>query len=378
MFMSNDPLDIPVAALLVMTLVGLYPSVETSTSLRVLYKTVVEVALFCGLVNGVRSRERLWALTGILLAAGVGAALLGLIGTNWSTSKLAALAALVPVYRWLPKTVIPFLNKAGFSGNIVGGTLAMLLPLNLSLFCFGSKRCTRPLLGLSLLIMGITLLLTQSRGALLGCAVALVAMAIWRSRWFVLLIPLALFGLFLVSRYFGVEQLADFLLITETTSSAQGRLELWQRAIYMLQDFPFTGIGLGDFSRVAPILYPFFLIGPDTVVPHAHNLFLQMGVDLGIPGLVAFIALLTAFTITAVGTIRQARGTEFAPLAIGLFCGFVVYLIHGLLDNITFSTKPGTVIWAILGLTTALWWYLRVSKQGGRGDEEGALTSLGG
>jgi len=98
MFMSNDPLDIPVAALLVMTLVGLYPSVETSTSLRVLYKTVVEVALFCGLVNGVRSRERLWALTGILLAAGVGAALLGLIGTNCSTSKLAALAALVPVF----------------------------------------------------------------------------------------------------------------------------------------------------------------------------------------------------------------------------------------------------------------------------------------
>jgi len=360
----STQLDIPVAALLVMALVGLYPSVEMSTSLRVLYKMVVEVALFYGLVNGAHSEKRIWAVVAILLMAGTGAAVLGLVGTQWNMSKLAVL---LPVYRWLPNTVIPFLNKAGFSGNIVGGALAMLLPFNLALFCFGSRRRSRFLLGLSLLIIGATVLLTQSRGALVGLVVAFVAMAIWRSRWFVLLVPLGLIGLFLGSRYFGVQQMADFLLISNTTSSAQGRIELWQRAIYMLQDFPYTGIGLGTFSRVAPILYPFFLIGPDTVVPHAHNLFLQMGVDLGIPGLVAFIALLTAFASTAVVTIRRARGTEFAPLAIGLFCGFVVYLIHGLLDNVTFSTKPGTVIWAILGLTTALWWYLRSTEQGASG-----------
>jgi putative inorganic carbon (HCO3(-)) transporter len=275
--------------------------------------------------------------------------------------------------------LVHHLNEAGFNANIVGGTLAMLFPLNLSLFCFGSKRRSRPLLGFSLLLIGTTVLLTQSRGALVGLAVALVAMAIWRSRWFVLLVPLALIGLFMVSQYWSVEQIADFLLITGTITTAQGRFEIWQRAIYMLQDFPFTGIGLGTFSRVAPVLYPFFLIGPDTSVPEAHNLFLQAGVDLGIPGLVGFIAVLAAFSITAIETVRMAKHTELEPLAIGLLCGFIVYLIHGLVDAVTFSTKPGTVIWAILGLTTALWQHLSISPgREDRRDENGALTSSGG
>ena len=45
--------------------------------------------------------------------------------------------------------------------------------------------------------------------------------------------------------------------------SAWMRLEIWSRAIYMLQDFPFTGIGMGAFRQVANLLYPFFLAGPD-------------------------------------------------------------------------------------------------------------------
>ena len=359
---QRTALDLPIIGLIVMALVGLYPSVEMSTSLRVLYKMIVEIAIFYGLVNGANSRKRIWAITGIMLAAGAGAGFLGLIGTNWSTSKLVIL---LPIYKWLPSTAIPFLNKAGFNGNIVGGTLAMLVPLNLSLFCFGSKQRSKLLLGLSLLVMGTILLLTQSRGGLMGFAVALVAIAIWRSRWFITLVPLALIGLFSASRYFGVERIADFLLVTAAANSAQGRFEIWQRAIYMLQDFPFTGIGLGTFSHVASVMYPFFLIGPDASIPEAHNVFLQTGIDLGIPGLVSFIAVLTAFSITAVETVRMAKRTELEPLAIGLLCGFVVYLIHGLVDAVTFSTKPGTVLWAILGLTTALWRHLRVSRQRG-------------
>ena len=179
-----------------------------------------------------------------------------------------------------------------------------------------------------------------------------------------MVIPLTFVGGFLAIQHFGVERVANSLLIMEATGTSQSRFELWQRAIYMMQDFPYTGIGLGTFSRVAPVMYPFFLAGPDAVIPHAHNLFLQMGVDLGLPGFVAFIALIIAFSFTALQAIRLAKGSEFEPLAVGLFCGFIVYLIHGLLDNVTFSTKPGTVIWVIMGLTVALWLKLRAPVQG--------------
>jgi len=32
----------------------------------------------------------------------------------------------------------------------------------------------------------------------------------------------------------------------------------------------------------------------------------------------------------------------------------MVYLIHGLVDHVTFSTKPGIAIWAIMGLMVAV------------------------
>lgn len=54
----------------------------------------------------------------------------------------------------------------------------------------------------------------------------------------------------------------------------EARVEIWSRAVYAIQDFPFTGCGLGTFRRIVPILYPLFLISSDADIGHAHNLFL--------------------------------------------------------------------------------------------------------
>jgi len=364
---AHTPMDLPIVILLGMALVGLYPSVAPSVSIPVLYKMIVEFALFYVLVNGLHSERRIRATVAVLLLAGAGASLLGLVGTAGMARDFSALLG---GYGNFLLKLARRLNEAGFNGNIVGGTVAMIFPLYLSLFLFDSKGPSassgrglwKLLLGLSLPLVGGTLLLTQSRGAIVGVALALLVVGVWRSRWVLVSLPVLSAGIWWAVRYSGTQQVAEFLLTTNTTMTAAGRSELWQRAIYMMQDFPYTGVGLGTFSRVMPVLYPTFLIGPDTVVPQAHNLFLQTGVDLGIPGLVGFIAFLTAFSITAVQTVRMAKRTELEPLAIGLLGGFVVYLIHGLVDAITFSTKPGTVIWVIMGLTVALWLKLRASR----------------
>jgi len=189
-------------------------------------------------------------------------------------------------------------------------------------------------------------------------------MAVWRNRWLLLGIPVSAAIVFITVQHFGIQPVADFMLITESSPSAASRFEIWQRAIYMIQDFPYTGIGLGTFSRVGPLMYPYFLAGPDADIPHAHNIFLQAGVDFGIPGLVAFIGTLAAFAFTAWEALRLSRGSDFEPLALGLFCGFIVYLIHGLLDSITaVSIKAGIVLWALMGFTTALWANLRAVAQ---------------
>ena len=361
---AHTPMDLPIVALLGMALVGLYPSVAPEVSKLVLYKMIVEFALFYALVNSFYSERRIRATVAVLLLAGAGASLLGLVGTGGMAHDFSALLG---ERRDFVLQLVQRLNEAGFNANIVGGTLAMIFPLHLSLFLFDSKGPSagsgrglwKLLLGLSLPLVGGTLLLTRSRGAIVGVVLALLVMGVWRSRWVLLSLPVLLTGILWAVGHFGAQQVAEFLLVTNTTVTAAGRSELWQRAIYMMQDFPYTGIGLGTFSRVAPVMYPFFLIGPDAEVPHAHNLILQEGVNLGVPGLVALVGLLTVFSIIALQTVRLARNTSLEPLSVGLLCGFIVYLIHGLVDYVTFSTKPGTVIWIIMGLTVALWLRLK-------------------
>ena len=48
---------------------------------------------------------------------------------------------------------------------------------------------------------------------------------------------------------------------------------------------------MNAFRKVMPVLYPMFLSSPDFDMAHAHNHLLQVAIDLGIPGLVAYFAL---------------------------------------------------------------------------------------
>jgi O-antigen ligase len=74
--------------------------------------------------------------------------------------------------------------------------------------------------------------------------------------------------------------IANFLLKTDLSDGTlASRLEVWQRGWMMVQDFAFTGIGIGTFNVVAHALYPFFIAAPDELVPHAHNQFLEVAVD---------------------------------------------------------------------------------------------------
>ena len=230
-------------------------------------------------------------------------------------------------------------------------------------------------LSLILLITFFTFALTQSRSALFGLGVALLALAAIKNRWLRLIFGLAMVASIAILWYFGLERVGHLLLDVGAETVAvgaltfAGRMEVWQRAIYMIQDFPYTGIGLNTFDLVANVLYPFFLIGPEAHVIHAHNNFLQIGVDLGIPGLVAYVSLLTGFTLMAWRVYRRCADAKLQALALGLFCGLLAHQVYGLTDAITLGAKPGIVIWAMLGLMAAV--ELHVWSTGRQGNGHG-------
>lgn len=338
------PLDLPLGLVVLMGLVGVAISTDRSLSLRVYGEALGGVALFYGIVNGlpfVRFARGVWFFLGL---AGV----MGLVGWlgMFYTEKFLPVAF---IYDYLPHLDFFFLNSSGFTANLVAGAIAPVLPVALA-WAWTQSRWQRAFALLLTLFFVSIVILTQSRGAFLGIMVSSLILFLWRVPRMIWVVVIGCIVMAGAVFWFGPFNIANILLVSDSTNTAASRFEVWTRALDILQDFPFTGIGLGTFPHVLPLLYPLFLNDSSLPIPHVHNIFLQMGVDYGLPGFVAFIGLVTTMLCVGVTTIVRARGARATRLAAGLLAGYGVYLVHGLLDAVTTNSKVSIIIWFMMGL----------------------------
>jgi putative inorganic carbon (hco3(-)) transporter len=352
----HTPLDVTIVLLLLLLPITVLITPDRDLTMPHVYKVIGSVALFYGVIGTLRDNPWFGLSALAISALGVMLAALTLFGTEWTLPKLPWLP--FDPNQLFPRLVRPFWNPQGFSSTIAGGTLAMLVPVPIAYLLFGRRPLTR--LG-ALLAVGIVtpvLLFTQARGALVALAIGLGAMlAIHDRRWFIVATLAGIVGAF-AWRCAGVSSPVGAALDVPAGSavySAQGRLELWSRGWMMLQDFPFTGIGFGMVVRVMPMLYPTFVADNDRGIEHVHNLYLQAGVDLGFPGLIATLAFLLGLCYLSWCAVRRARGTEMKPLASGMLGGIIVFAVHGFTDNITFYAKAHLIAWALFGVAVAVW-----------------------
>ena len=354
-FTIHTAMDVPIGILLVMTLVSLYPSVDLSLSLPSMWRIILGMAIFYGLVNALRTESDLHRIVTLLLLISIGATLTSLLATDWNVGRL--FFDLPGIYDRMPRLLKPvggsLTKSARFHPRVVSMTMAMLLPLPISLLVLSRRRDWRFLSGAAVLIMVPTLLLTQGLPAFLGLGAAMVFIGTWWSRWFLLSVPLGLGGLVLATQHYGVQGMMASLFSVDHPLGLRLllHLEMWQRALHMIRDMPYTGIGLSTFPLILNNFYPGFLIGPE---PQAHNLYLQTAVDLGLPGLLAFVWLLITFYYGLVRSYRACSGRDLRALLVGLAAGVLAYLVSGLLDLLIWGGKPTVALWAMLGLAAAV------------------------
>ena len=319
---------------------------------------IAGMALFLGLIQSLNSEPRLFKTFGLFLVAGAGIAastFLVMEFPRWSKVPFVS-----SFYSHLPNLLYRKVNP-----NYLGGSLTFFFPLALWALIGGYKK--RIWASLAVGLMGFGLLMTQSRGALLGTGVAVVLMGAYWNRWvrYGLPILVVLAGLLVYS--LGVEGLLDPAVGAGVERKLESRQELWERAVYISQDFAFTGIGLRSFPVVVDLLYPLFLIGPNARMPHPHNLYLDVVSSIGFPGFVAFWALLGAWGGMVWEILRRCRGNPelryCEVFGVGLAGGMAAHLIYSVTDAITLGEKAGLIFWAVLGLTAALWRLVRLEQQ---------------
>jgi putative inorganic carbon (HCO3(-)) transporter len=149
--------------------------------------------------------------------------------------------------------------------------------------------------------------------------------------------------------WFGDGGLLDRLSSGGAVGGLDERLEIWSRALYAIQDFSFTGVGIGTFNQVIPLLYPYFLIAPSADIPHAHNLVLQVAVDLGVPGLIAWLAILMTVAVQGIVLIRRGPSPLWA-FGAGVLGSLAAMLVHGVLDATLWGTKLAFLPWLLFAL----------------------------
>ena len=347
-FIVRTPADFPLLYLLLMAGVSLYASVDVQTSFPAFWRLLLGIAIYYGLANTARDRRTLRVLTLLMAVGGLGMVLLTLVATRWDAVRLLHLPQ---VYDRLPALLTDPEDGQLIHPRVMGMALATVLPVLVSVAFFSRDPWRRAACGLAALVIAAVLPLTQSLGGLVGAACALAVLAVWRSRWFLLaLLPAAGLAGWAVDRL-DLQALAARLLSTQDTLGigVALRFDMWSRTLAMIRDMPFTGIGLGTFSLVQSNFYPGIFIGPE---PHAHNVFLQVSLDLGLPGLLALIGLLIAALVMVVRTGRARVDREEMALVIGLAAGMLSYLLANQTDTL-WHPKFGVLLWVLLGLLAA-------------------------
>lgn len=229
--------------------------------------------------------------------------------------------------------------------NILAGHLALLIPVAL-LAWVGYHHLPWRLFALaSLGFMGAGLLVTLSRGALLAVFLSIGLIAILRDRRY-LVILLALAVLFIaLSPPFILDRLIG--AITFEDSSARYRITIWLASLRMLQDFWLTGTGLGPASFAE--VYPLYRIA-GTPAAHTHNLYLQLVIELGLAGALAFCLFMVAWA----RWLLQGLKGDAAWLVVGILAAMGGAALHGLVENIWYSPKSLMLFWLLLGLGSGL------------------------
>jgi putative inorganic carbon (HCO3(-)) transporter len=349
-----SPVNWCVAALLLWMPVAIWAAPSAPRAWEVAGYILYGVALGAALVNAAAVQRRPQAIAWALLCVGAALAALGPLVMTTVTPADSWLWAVQSAARPLAGALGETINP-----NILAGGLLVAFPLAAALALEGGWLPEHPRregwarAGLALLaaLLAGVVWLAGSRGTLLGLAAVLLLLAVLR--W-----PRLAWALPVIALGIGVVVAVRWDAATNALGAGGAigfdeRLEIWARALRLLYDFPLTGAGLGAFGQVIPLLYPYFLIPTAVEVPDAHQLLLQVGVDLGLPGLVAYVALLLCLFAMLAGVLRRRAGLPHA-LAAACLGVLVGTLAAGLFGAVNWGVKLSVLPWMVVALAVLL------------------------
>jgi O-antigen ligase len=362
-----NPLILPLLGLIVIALIQILPLTSASGRSTLSYdryattqaaiKTFAFLLFFLLFVSHVNTDERRLLVINILLGLAFVIALIG-IGQSYIGKTL-----------WQRGTFGPFVNRNHFAGF-----LEMGLGLAGGLLAGRSIRKERVAIYVTVIIALLAgLIVSASRGGMISFLAGAVFLAIiaWpqksdaetgSQRSLPRMVAVGvLFVVMLVSVMLlaGSDELFEnFAAISQETGTQQQtsvpegdlfrRHDLWKATISMIREHPSSGVGLGAY----PLAYTRYDSSSGLQrVEQAHNDYLQITADAGIPGgLLAILFLFFLFTRGLRAT--QTRDRRRRAMIIGALIGCFSIAVHSFVDFNLQVTANAQIFLALAAIAT--------------------------
>jgi len=366
-------IDLAIALLAIQLFISCLVIADIEASFPKVSGILYGILVFYALVGVLKSRQLIRAGIGVFIAGGVTLTVIGMMGMLESREPFAGrlltfLLKKVPHKNWGFKGA-----ELGLNPNAVAGVMTIFVPLSIviAVWVLTKKRGRESILsylqGLDAVIFTVVscffcfvLFLTQSVASWTALGISLwLVLPSWKAKA-VGLLPLAAF-------VFGILVLLPGKMDQDAAKEQQpfwkmkveARYKWWDEGLKAVREKPVTGIGVNQL-RMRP--------GFGYETSHAHNHMLHTAAELGIPGLVAYLAILMGAGYMCREVWRKATVSWMRVAAQGLGAGQLAHFIFGLGDSIPLGAKPGVFFWYSLALITAMYHYVRRERKGPASD----------
>lgn len=264
-------------------------------------------------------------------------------------ANASEMAADLTAQSWVDPERFPLLKRRMYSTlenpNLFGGYLLMMTGVLVPFILSARRRKDKVLYMIPGLAFVLCLALTYSRGAWLSLgAIVLGLMLFYDKRFGFLFLIAPVILLF----YHGQITERFLSLFSGEDTSVSLRFALWESTMAMIEEHPLLGVGWGSYFLAYPD-YNFFIQEEGVLIFHAHNLYLNMPAEVGIPGGICYLAFFLGQGVLSYRNYRKGRGITRTLGLSGVLMVMAMAVI-GLSDHILFSRCISFIFWSLSAL----------------------------